>query len=146
MNKEYFTLDQANAQVGRLQQAFAGVMQLRTQLKMLYERLQSAGYPPESPDPQAPADAPAAIRCATAHFAGLTDALHDHIDRIRAAGCTIRDVELGRVDWLARIANQDILLCWRFGETEVGHWRQVGRGFSSRRPISELYSSEMRGP
>ena len=38
----------------------------------------------------------------------------------------------------ARSVDGDVLLCWRFGEKEVGYFHDIETGFSGRRPISEL--------
>ena len=49
-SKHYFTLDEANSELVRLRELFSAVMQLRGQLKSLYQRLDAAGHPPREED------------------------------------------------------------------------------------------------
>lgn len=142
--KRYFTLSEANAQIGRLQHAFVGVMQIRTQLKKLYERLDDAGYAPSQDDEdELPEDAPEDIARARAQFYGLVETLREQVDDIHATGCTIKDIETGLVDWPGRHDDREIMLCWQFGEREIGFWHELHDGFDGRRPVSEL--DEARG-
>ena len=46
-DRQYFTLADANHQLHHLRELFERVMQLRAQLKTLYQRLENAGHPPE---------------------------------------------------------------------------------------------------
>src|SRR5262245_55882253 len=48
--KRYYSVDEANAQIDRLRELFGLTMQLRAQLKTLYQRLDDAGYPPGDQD------------------------------------------------------------------------------------------------
>jgi len=137
--KRYFTVSEANVHVRQLQQAFVGVMQIRSQLKQLYERLDSAGYAPTQDDAdELPEDAPVDVARDRARFYGLVEALREQVDEIHATGCTIKDIETGLVDWPGRHRNREILLCWRFGEKEVAFWHELDTGFAGRRPVSEL--------
>jgi hypothetical protein len=53
-------------------------------------------------------------------------------------GCVLKDAQSGLVDFPARHGDRAICLCWKHGETEVGHWHPVDGGFAGRRPVSEL--------
>ena len=50
----------------------------------------------------------------------------------------ITDLDVGLVDWFGKDGEEDILLCWRFGEPEVAWFHDLEAGFAGRRPISEL--------
>ena len=52
--KRYFTLNEANAEVPGLQALFTAVMQVRSQLKLVYERLELAGFAPSDDDADEP--------------------------------------------------------------------------------------------
>jgi hypothetical protein len=137
--KRYFTLAEANAQVSVLQRVFIGVLQIRSQLKVLYERLDAAGFAPRQDEADTlPDDAPSDILRDRAKFYGLVEALREQVEEIHATGAQIKDIETGLVDWPARNANREILLCWRFGEREIGFWHDADTGFAGRRPVSEL--------
>jgi hypothetical protein len=137
--KRYFTVAEANAQVGQLASLFTSILQLRGQLKRLYESLDAAGFAP-SPNEESmlPEDAPAEVARDRARFYGLVETLRELVESVHATGAQIKDIETGLVDWPARNANKDILLCWRFGEREVSFWHEPHTGYSGRRPVSEL--------
>lgn len=138
-SKRYFTLAEANAQVQRLHAVFTQVMQVRMQLKALYERLDRAGFAPEQGDEdELPEGAPPHVLRDRAHFYGLVEALREQVDLIHDTGAQIKDIEIGLVDWPGRAADRDILWCWRFGEPEVAFWHDPDAGFDGRRPVSEL--------
>ncbi len=136
--KRYYTVTEANAHVKGLSRLFANVMQLRAQLKRMYQSLDNAGYPPSQDDDELYQDAPIEIVRDRARFEGLVEALREQVDEIHDTGCQIKDIETGLVDWLGRFEDRDILLCWQFGEKEVSHWHETYAGFAGRRPVTEL--------
>lgn len=62
---------------------------------------------------------------------GIRRALRE-IERI---GAQIKDVRSGLVDFPARLDGREVLLCWRVGESRVGHWHDLESGFSGRQPL-----------
>ena len=57
------------------------------------------------------------------------------IDSIQQAGCQLKSVELGLVDFPAVINGQEVLLCWRLGEPEVMYYHSWQDGFAGRRRL-----------
>ncbi len=57
------------------------------------------------------------------------------MDRINEWELQLRDVETGLVDFPGMLAGEEVWLCWRLGEPEVGHWHPLDEGFGSRRPL-----------
>ncbi len=160
--KHFFTLDEVNGELVRLRELFSAVMQLRGQLKAIYQRLDAAGHPPreedlkDDPDEGEGADAgggedddeadregepPPDVQRDLARFRGLVETLREQIEAIQDTGCVIKDIEVGLVDWPALHQGREVLLCWKYGEPEVGHWHELNTGFAGRRPISELEES-----
>lgn len=140
--KHFFTLDEVNGELARLRDLFTAVMQLRGQLKSLYQRLDDAGHPPREEDlqdgePNAEPPPPEVQRD-LARFRGLVEALREQIEAIQETGCLIKDIEVGLVDWPALHQGREVLLCWKYGEPEVGFWHELHTGFAGRRPVSEL--------
>ena len=54
---------------------------------------------------------------------------------IQALGAIVKDLELGLVDFPSLRDGEEVLLCWRVGEDEIGFWHPVDEGFSGRRPL-----------
>ena len=137
--KRYFTIDEVNHQVPRLEGLFGSIMQLRSQLKAIYARLDARGFAPSDEDfePDAPG-VPTELVKDRAAFKGLVAVLRAQVSEVIALGCEIKDVETGLVDWFSLTDRGEILLCWRFGEKQVAYFHDVDTGFAGRRPISEL--------
>jgi hypothetical protein len=57
------------------------------------------------------------------------------VARIHEVGALVKDLDVGLVDFPATRDGEEILLCWRLGETEVGFWHGLDEGFSGRRPL-----------
>jgi hypothetical protein len=143
--RQYYTLDEANDQLALLRQLFERVMQLRAQLKTLYHRLENAGHPPREehvrggvPSPPPSRDVPVDVQRDLVLFRGLVETLREQVDEIQTTGCIIKDIEVGLVDWPALHHGREVLLCWKYGEPEVGWWHDLDAGFAGRRPVSEL--------
>jgi hypothetical protein len=57
------------------------------------------------------------------------------VARIHEVGALVKDLDEGLVDFPARRAGEDVLLCWRLGEDEIGFWHGLEEGFSGRKPL-----------
>jgi hypothetical protein len=57
------------------------------------------------------------------------------VARIHEAGALVKDLDQGLVDFPARREGEDVLLCWRLGEDEIGYWHGLEEGFSGRKPL-----------
>jgi hypothetical protein len=57
------------------------------------------------------------------------------VARIHDLGALVKDLDQGLVDFPARRGGEDVFLCWRVGEEEIGFWHGLEEGFSGRRPL-----------
>ena len=57
------------------------------------------------------------------------------VARIHELGALVKDLDQGLVDFPARRGEEDVLLCWRLGEEEIGFWHGFEEGFSGRKPL-----------
>ncbi len=57
------------------------------------------------------------------------------VARIHEHGALVKDLDIGLVDFPAEREGEDVLLCWRLGEEQVGYWHGLEEGFSGRRPF-----------
>jgi hypothetical protein len=57
------------------------------------------------------------------------------VARIHEVGALVKDLDVGLVDFPATRDGEEILLCWRLGEVEVGFWHGLDEGFSGRKPV-----------
>jgi hypothetical protein len=75
-------------------------------------------------------------------LAAATEELEEHasavalcIQEIGELGGQVKDLDEGLVDFPARRGAEEVLLCWKLGEEEVGHWHGSDEGFAGRRPL-----------
>ncbi len=142
--RRYFQLAEANAQVSRLNLIFSLIMQLRGQLKDLYQKLEEGGCAPTNEKSEASRVPPELQRDYQVFF-GLADSLREQLEAVTATGCVIKDLDIGLVDWPALHGGREIWLCWRYGEPEVAYWHEIDGGFAGRRPVAELAAAQGPG-
>ena len=61
--------------------------------------------------------------------------LNAFVDELGDVGCHFKGFDEGLVDFYSFRDGRPVLLCWRAGEPEIGHWHDVDAGFAGRRPI-----------
>jgi len=61
--------------------------------------------------------------------------LRGHVEHLAELGILLRDPETGLVDFPGELDGRRVYLCWRLGETRVGHWHDLESGFAGRRPL-----------
>ena len=139
MPRRYYTVSEVNRFVPALTRNFTAVLQLRGQMKSIYRRLEEKRFAPRGDEfePAVPGAPPEVVRDRTT-FKALIEALKSELSAIQETGCLIKDLDVGLVDWYGKSGDREVLLCWRFGETEVAWFHDLEAGFAGRRPVSEL--------
>jgi hypothetical protein len=54
---------------------------------------------------------------------------------INEVGCRVTDVEMGLVDFPARLDGAEVYLCWQMDEVEVAFFHGIDEGYTGRRPL-----------
>ncbi|MSP60735.1 MAG: DUF2203 family protein [Myxococcales bacterium] len=134
----YFTVDEANTLVPRLEGSFNRMMQLRGELRRAGAELERMG---EQVDPSSLAseEGPPELRSTRGRVRGLLDALSDELSDLEEIGVQVKDLDTGLCDLVARHDGRDVLLCWRLGEKHFEFWHELEGGFSGRRPIDQTF-------
>ena len=57
------------------------------------------------------------------------------VARIHEVGALVKDLDAGLVDFPAQRGGEEVLLCWRLGEEEIGFWHTLEEGYSGRKPL-----------
>jgi hypothetical protein len=50
----------------------------------------------------------------------------------------LKDPNLGLIDFYVRREGRMVFLCWKLGESEIGHWHEVERGYKDRQPLQPM--------
>ena len=65
----------------------------------------------------------------------LAEELRETLERIHSTGCVVKDLDVGLLDFPARINDEDVYLCWRLGEDRIRFYHRQDEGFAGRKPI-----------
>jgi hypothetical protein len=72
-------------------------------------------------------------------------ALNHTIENIHSLGCQVKDLSLGLVDFPTLYRDEEVLLCWRFGEETIEFWHGLEDGFGGRKAIDQEFLDNHRG-
>jgi hypothetical protein len=100
--------------------------ELDDQLGSLAERIQCSG------GMQVPYEKVAKLRIERNQVeTGVRSAL----DRIHSTGCVVKDLDVGLLDFPARINDEEVYLCWKLGEDRIRFYHRQDEGFAGRKPL-----------
>jgi hypothetical protein len=68
------------------------------------------------------------------------------VEQIQEAGCVLKDLEEGLVDFPTIREGQEAYLCWKLGEQRIGYWHSLEEGFAGRKPLTDAEPDEPSGP
>lgn len=54
---------------------------------------------------------------------------------LQSKDIVLRDPSTGLIDFPAQIDGEDVFLCWRLGEDEIGYWHGTDEGFENRKQL-----------
>ena len=71
--------------------------------------------------------------------------LKNCMERIESLGVLVKDLDVGLVDFPTLFRGEEVYLCWRMDEDDIGHWHGVNEGFGGRKPIDKHFVDNHRG-
>jgi hypothetical protein len=125
MQKRFFTVQEANELIPFLTQRLENIRSTYRELKTTW-----ADRSPELQEVISCGGMPVDLR----HFRLLFQ-LQELSAEIDSAGCYIKDLEGGLIDFPTIWEGREVYLCWKLGESEVGHWHEVDAGYAGRQPL-----------
>jgi len=126
--KRLFTLAEANRSLVLVRRIVADVIVEHARMLDLQELLEAAE------DKQADEQADEARRALLKTAGRLRSCLAELDD----VGVELADWSLGVVDFPCLAGGRQVQLCWQYGESKVGHWHELGAGFTGRQGLDTL--------
>ena len=123
-HSRHYTLDEANAALGWVQDALTALRNAREGLSDEEARDALAEAGPQNGGGDAG-------RVVSEAFLQLRDALA----RLQDAEIVLRDLDRGLVDFPAIRDDREVYLCWLEGEDEIAYWHDLEAGFAGREPL-----------
>ncbi|TFG95590.1 MAG: DUF2203 family protein [Calditrichales bacterium] len=124
--KKHFTIDEARSYLERLNYEIPELIQLKTDLDNMGFNIFTRKYKPGF-NPDTRYEFPEEFQ----RMVGMIQALSDE-------GIIIKGITEGLVDFPALRGDQEVLLCWQEGETDIMFWHSLESGFRGRQPIEEF--------
>jgi hypothetical protein len=125
MPARYFTVEEANALLPRLEPLVGELLKRRArvvaQRKQLGETFDNLRVNVGGPVPSQ----------MTQDFKIIEQLVH----RVQSYGCILKDMNSGLLDFLARREGREVYLCWRYGEPRVAFYHELHTGFNGRQPV-----------
>ncbi len=70
-----------------------------------------------------------------AQLDAFVDEMTKKISELEDLGVIVKDLDYGLVDFPADRYGEKVMLCWRYGESEVSFWHMPNEGFNGRKPL-----------
>ena len=71
--------------------------------------------------------------------------LREVLSAIQEYGCTVKDLDMGLLDFPTLLRGEEVCLCWKLGEPEIRFWHGTQEGYRGRKPIDDEFLQNHRG-
>jgi hypothetical protein len=129
-----FSLREANALLGTLQEEFGRARELRDELMGIQQSLQESGRGIDGPDVAVDPVAPPPVQRLQGRAARVIGKLREILREVAELGVEVKAAD-GLVDFRSKLHGRTVFLCWRYGEERVEYFHELDAGFSGRRPL-----------
>lgn len=136
MEKRFFTLDEAEDLLPRVEKILSRLHTIKAQISVISE---------DSRDPvllSDPFTEEQSYRFAFAQEMVFNRELHRHmcsffrmLDRLDELGPVLQDLDRGLVDFPHMMKSREVSLCWKEGEERISYWHGTSQRAMRRKPI-----------
>jgi hypothetical protein len=60
---------------------------------------------------------------------------YESVEILEKTGVMVKSIEQGLLDFPSKRFDEEVWLCWKYGETEIKFWHEKDSGFMGRKPI-----------
>jgi hypothetical protein len=60
---------------------------------------------------------------------------YESVEILENTGVVVKSIEQGLLDFPSKRFDEEVWLCWKYGETEIRFWHEKDSGFLGRKPI-----------
>lgn len=122
----YFTIREAEALIGDLEEIFSRALALRNQAEKKAESVRALEESDQDP-------ARAALERGQLQF--LAKAVNACLGQVAALGAVPKGLDPALVDFPHRLSGKEVYLCWRAGEKAITHYHGVEDGVAGRKAL-----------
>ncbi|WP_216828673.1 DUF2203 domain-containing protein [Alkalihalobacterium elongatum] len=130
MEKKYFTLEEANELLPLLEVELVTLQQIQKNFQLKIKQLKDLKTNPNQV--RAEKDR---IFTLESELEFLQMEAQLHLRNIQSRGVQLKGIDLGLLDFPAIINGEEVLLCWKQGESKITHYHGEHEGFAGRKPL-----------
>lgn len=139
----YFTLQQAHSVLPLVEEELRQAIRIRTDLEAATTELEAYSHR------LAMAGGALVDQRKILGLRGRRDALasrlKEAIETVQQYGCQVKDLDMGLLDFPTMFRGEEVLLCWKLGESEITFWHGTEEGFRGRKKIDEDFLANHTG-
>ncbi len=60
---------------------------------------------------------------------------YESVEILENTGVVLKSIEQGLLDFPSKRFDEEVCLCWKYGETEIKFWHDKDSGFMGRKPV-----------
>ncbi len=122
----YFTANEANQILPEVIKKFENALKKKNEVSKLEQKLQVILETADKLDEYIPIKQK--LNTALTQF-------YESSEILEKTGVVIKSIDQGLLDFPSKKFDEDVWLCWKYGETEIKFWHEKDSGFMSRKPI-----------
>ena len=122
----YFTANEANQILPEVIKKFENALKKKNEVSKLEQKLQVILETTDKLDEYIPLKQK--LNTALTQF-------YESSEILEKTGVVIKSIDQGLLDFPSKKFDEDVWLCWKYGETEIKFWHEKDSGFMSRKPI-----------
>ncbi len=122
----YFTANEANQILPEVIKKFENTLEKKNEVSKLEQKLQVILETTDKLDEYIPIKQK--LNTALTQF-------YESSEILEKTGVVIKSIDQGLLDFPSKKFDEDVWLCWKYGETEIKFWHEKDSGFMSRKPI-----------
>lgn len=124
---QYYTLSQANAALPEVKKKYEHLLQCRDRV-MRAEQLIQAGM--------ASGIGLGEYMARKRELNTMVTAFYGAIEALEGTGVAIKGINEGLLDFPSKRFDDEVWLCWKYGEAEIKFWHEKDSGFNDRKPLA----------
>jgi len=122
----YFTTNEANQILPEVIKKFENTLKKKNEVSKLEQKLQVLLASTNKFDEYIPIKQQ--LNTAITQF-------YESSEILEKTGVVIKSIDQGLLDFPSKRFDEDVWLCWKYGETEIKFWHEIDSGFLGRKPI-----------
>lgn len=133
MSEKLFTTEEVENLIPRLEQIMSGVMEQKRSAMELGQQLSEMQEQIKAGNSEAIEAADVFNKQTELEF--FVRIINESLQSIEDLGGQPKDLDIGLVDFPAIIDDEEVLLCWKYGEKHIEFYHGITEGYAGRKPI-----------